>query len=327
MYRSLTIILIVFSLFQCDLFKSDSENRSDDIYISVYNDDWSSSILRVNYFKPSEFELVFNDSVSIKNLRVSPDGKKVIYSDLSITGYGSASGLALFDLENNDRQVFYSSENIPLVANESLGIVWNNTSNGFYFTNPIQSYNSTDIVYFYDLILEQITPIKHVPGVVYHPINIIDNDKLLVYSNDFDTSAYYLMDLSGNIDRRIDNPYLELVIEDSMIKRTVWNIAWNDSLQLLAATLQEPERFEYYKIIVTDLNGEYYKEFTDGRHRNLNPVWADDGKIIFRESRDPSSTRTDSDLKILDINTEQIKDFFTIEEYSAMSGVENATNY
>lgn len=46
------------------------------------------------------------------------------------------------------------------------------------------------------------------------------------------------------------------------------------------------EDFRGYKIIVTDLEGTFFKEYTNGIFQNRNPMWTKDGNIIFTEQRD-----------------------------------------
>jgi len=66
-------------------------------------------------------------------------------------------------------------------------------------------------------------------------------------------------------------------------QRGIFDLAWDNSLQLITAGYINGSEFDGFKIIVTNLKGTFFNEFTSGIHLNTKPMWTKDGNIIFTE--------------------------------------------
>lgn len=129
------------------------------------------------------------------------------------------------------------------------------------------------------------------------------------------------MDHKGDYIDRINNPFLKYITIDGRWKRGIIDFDWNDSLQLFTASYFNQEEFNRFKIIITDLEGSIFKAFTNGIHANRNPTWSKDGNIIFTEQRDLYSGQIESELKLLNIKSGEIKSFFSKKEYPEITGI------
>lgn len=284
-------------------------------------------IIAINYDNPKEFKLLASDTSAYNNLRISPDKEKLIYTDKYITGLGSAPQYGVYNTITKKKELLYEAigtRDFSLTGHESIDIVWNKESNGFYFTNPDQPYSSVQSIFYYDLETRKAKIIKQSPPHGIFPLSLISKDTLLVYSTEFDTLAYYRTDLNGDYINLIKNPNLNIVIEDNLDKKGFLDENYNDSLGLITASYLNTEEFKGYKIIVTDLEGTFFKEFTKGIFLNRNPMWTKDGNIIFTEQRDIFDGQIESELKLIDLETGDINPFFSKREYPEITGIGNS---
>lgn len=327
-------LAIVFILEGCKLLGGNDDKVSfkNAVYANVYFEETRPNsaapvqgLIAINYNNPKEFKLLSSDSAAFRNVRLSPDGSMISYSDKYATGIGSTPRLGVYNTQTKTRELLIDKRyNAPLVGNAQLGVVWNKESTGFYYTNPTQAFDNTHAIWYYDLQTKMASILKEVRGKSIVPIGLMGGDTLIVTSNEFDTLAYYTMTLEGEYIERIDNHHLEYIVEDGIRKKGLSEVSWNDSLKLFAGSYNNRSEFDRFKIAITDLKGNVFKEFTNGEYRNTHPRWTREGNIIFTEQRDLYSGQIDSELKLLDPETSEITDFFSEEQYPEITGVGNA---
>lgn len=314
----------------CGLFENEeSFTYKNPVYANVFfekthpNGAPVQGIIAINYDNPKEFKLLTSGSASYNNMRLSPDGEKLIYTDKYETGVGSNPQHGVYYTHTGNKELLYDEgqQDVPLFGHERIDITWNKDSNGFYYTNPAQPFSGTQAVWYYDLESRKTRIIKESQPSAIIPLSVINSDTLFVFSNEFDTLAYYQMNSIGEYISIIENPFLLEITLDGRWKRGLIDFEWNDSLKLFTASYFNQNEFNRFKIIVTDVWGRTFKEFTNGLHENRNPTWTNDGKIIFTEQRDLYTGQKDSELKLLDITTGEIDSFFSKREYPDITGI------
>ncbi len=330
-YLQITLVVASLLFISCGLLDKEKELTIDNpVYANVFfertnpNGAPVQGIIAINYDNPKEFKLLTSDTASYNNLRLSPDEEKLIYTDKYETGLGSAPQLGLYNTRTGKKQLLYEligTRNFPLTGHESINVVWNKKSDGFYFTNPAQAFSGLQSVFYYDLETKKANILKEAQPNAIVPLSLFGADTLFIFSNEFDSLAYYRMSQQGEYINRIKNPFLKYINIDGLWKRGLIDFDWNDSLKLFTASYLNQDEFDRFKIIVTDLEGTIFEEFTSGIHANRNPTWTKDGNIIFTEQRDLYDTQIDSELKIIDLETGEIRAFFSKKEYPEITGI------
>tara|TARA_R100000781_G_scaffold53671_1_gene35067 strand:- start:132 stop:1139 length:1008 start_codon:yes stop_codon:yes gene_type:complete len=312
--------------------KEEQEMFENPVFTEVYfTTDYESDerpdrgLIAINYNNPKEFIVLERGESSFSPVSLSPDRKKLIYGDHTLTG--SDPQLVIYDLDSKTKEPLYFDEGkLRLLTSKSSNIVWDKSGDSFYTSSP----TSWGIINTYLYSLERMAIDFETSNVAsIYPYDLISKDTLLIFTNEFFSWEHgvvnpYLMDKEGNYIKKVENPYLRSINEGGLIKRVVRNLAWSDSLRLIVGSYSNSEEFEGSKIIITDLDGNVYKEFTDGKYRNRAPVWTKDGKIIFTESRVKNSDVLYAGLKILDPETGKISPFFSRYNYPELIGVGTA---
>ena len=329
-----SVLALVLCINSCGLLGGDEDPEyRNTIYANVYfketheNGAPVQGLIAINYDNPKEFKLLSSDTASFRNIRVSPDGSLISYSDKYATGIGSTPWLGIYDTRSGSRDLQTDKRyGDPIAINAESGAIWDMNSNGFYYTNPYIPFFDTYSVWYYNLDIGRVFIIREVVEESIVPIALIGVDTLLITSSEFDSVgySYYSMTLEGEYIREINNPYLEEINVNGVVKKGPYGgFAWNDSLKLLAFNYIDGDEFKGYKIALTDLRGDVFLEFGNGDYYNTNPSWTNDGKIIFTEQPtydDQVNTR----LKLLDPETGEITHFFSTIEYPEITGVGNA---
>ena len=312
----------------CEIFETDKKEEvyQNTIYANVFlqneEEGYTQELLAINYDNPNQFQILANAGQYFSSIRVSPNSNMLIYGDAKHTG--NVPQFVKYDLNSNQRTLLHIQNfNIPLFGEGSVGVVWNKESTGFYYTNEQSGFDPTNATLFYDIENERGELVKVVSEKSIIPIGLLGSDTLIVSSNEFDTLAHYTMTLSGEYIKRIDNPCLEYINTNGLIKRGVLHKAWNDSLKLFTGYYINESSFEGFKIIVTDMNGNVCNEFTEGLYYNHSPRWLKTGEIIFTERRGFSEI-SNTQLKLLDPITGKVTPFFGVEQFPEAIGVGTA---
>lgn len=281
-------------------------------------------IIAINYDNPKEFKLLASDTSAYNNLRISLDKEKLIYTDKYITGLGSTPQYGVYNTITKEKELLYEAigtRDFSLTGHENSDIVWNKESDGFYFTNPTQAFSGVQAIFYYDLENRKAKIVKEAQPHAIYPLDIISSDTLIVFSNEFGALEFYLMDLDGDYIKKVENPYIAGINESGVTQRGIFDLAWNDSLRLITAGYINGSEFDGFKIIVTDLNGTFFNEFTNGIHLNTKPMWTKDGNIIFTEQRNRFNDQVDSELKKINLKMGEISSFFSKREYPEITGI------
>ncbi|MBO6622665.1 MAG: PD40 domain-containing protein [Balneola sp.] len=334
MFKSANMpLFLVFLLLitACGLLDRDKEvSFTNPVYANVFfekthpNGAPVQGIIAINYNNPKEFKLLASDTSSYNSLRLSPDGEKLVYTDKYVTGLGSAPQHGLYNTVTGKKEllnVTMGGREDALIGHESINVVWNEDSDGFYYTNPNQAFSAIQSIFYYDMETQKVNIIKESRPHAIYPIDMISKDTLFVFSNEFDRHSYYIMTLKGEYIRKINNSNFEYVNTDGLWKKGLIDFEWNDSLQLFTASYFNQDQFARFKIIVTDLEGSIFEEYTTGVHANRNPTWTSDGNIVFTEQRDLYDTQIDSELKIIDLETGKITPLFSKRDYPEITGI------
>jgi hypothetical protein len=190
----------------CGLLDKDKEvTFKNPVYANVFfkktnpNGAPVQGIIAINYDNPKEFKLLASDTSAYNNLRLSPDGEKLIYTDYYKTGLGSTPQYGMYNTVTKKKELLYDegSQDIPLFGHESIDITWNKNSDGFYYTNPNQPFTGIQSVWYYNLETKKTKILKEAQPHAIYPLDIISSDTLIVFSNEFGALEFYLMDLKG----------------------------------------------------------------------------------------------------------------------------------
>jgi Tol biopolymer transport system component len=112
--------------------------------------------------------------------------------------------------------------------------------------------------------------------------------------------------LKGNYLSRIDNPHLDLINRDGINLKAVYNPDWSDEKGMFVCAASDSDHAGY-RIAITNLDGSFYRIYTDGDFIDDNPAWGPEGqKVLFARSAITDYNRFGARIMILDINTGQI---------------------
>ncbi len=325
------LFLLIFLVLGCGLFNQEKEPEiiiDDPVYASVYFKDqleasgFRQGIIAIERNNPSKNKLLTSGKSDYSQLSLSPDGSKLVYSD-DYAANSTTVQLGLFDLETGEEELLYSKNGYPILSSRAVSVVWNNEGTGFYFSSRSHEWAGSYSLFYYDIQKQETSVINGEGGGSLLVRGRMGSDTLIVGSSKPGYKGDYLMSENGEFLQKLDNPFLESRTVDNIIERAVWELAWNDSLQLFAGTYKHGEEFDKNKIIVTDLEGKVFKTFTGGGYANGTPAWTKDGNIIYTERRDRKETRL-AELKIIDLETGEIKRFFSHNEYPDIRALDSA---
>ena len=136
------------------------------------------------------------------------------------------------------------------------------------------------------------------------PISIKDSETLIVYGHNPETDQlidYFMMDINGNYISKIDNPYIEYINRNGVVKKDAHSLDYNSTLNQLVFSSRD-STVQGRKIAVTDFTGNYYKEYTKGDYIDDHPKWGPDSTILF-DRRIINDNSTGAETKIMEINT------------------------
>lgn len=325
--------LLFVTVLGCGLLNKDNEPEitiDEPVYASVYFKDEvgghgsgsRQGIIAIERNDPSKYKLLTSEESDYSQLSLSPDGSKLVYSD-GYAANSTAVQLGLYDIEEGEEQLLYSPNGYPILSSWAVSVVWSSDGTGFYFSSRGHEWAGSYKIFYYDLESQQTEVInKNESGLLFIE-GRMGADTLIVNANTPTHKGFYTMTESGEYIDKYDNSYLETRIVDNRIEWGIFEKTWNDSLQLFAGYLLHGEEFDKHKIVVTDLEGRVFKTFTSGSYLNGTPAWTKDGNIIYTERRDRRTTRL-AELKIIDIETGEIKRFFSHNEYPDIRALDAA---
>jgi len=245
-------------------------------------------IVLVDADNPSSYTIITKNNHASIQPRFAPDKQRLIFGDRT-TGAVHAPQLVLCDIAADTLIPLYLPDLLPDGRRVPLGaptehIVWNSAGTGFYFTNPQSSFSLRQDVLFYDLTRQEITRIHDGNGYSTYPIGLKGADTLIVFSNEAPATGhptgFYFMDVAGNYLARIQNPHLELINRNGINKKVAYHPRWSDDHQLLVMAYHD-STFVGYKIVVANLDGSYYREYTSGEYIDDFPEWGPAGTVVF----------------------------------------------
>jgi hypothetical protein len=240
--------------------KKDQEPITAPVYASIVLNDtlsngrYKQGIVAIDYNNPKEFTLLDSGSSIYEKPRISPDGRKLIYGDPSLTGLHPQYLIYNIEAKTKEPLQILPHGN-KLVGNTSFNTVWNETSDGFYFTTPFQAFSGSLAIYHYSLDESTINLINSGSGYSIYLYDMFSPYALLVFSNKFGGLDQFLMDRKGKFIHKLDNRYLRSINERGITKRSVSELEWNESQELLIGTYKNRDEFGGTKIILTDLEG------------------------------------------------------------------------
>ena len=283
-------------------------------------------IILLDYDDPSNYNVVTeNDHASVQPL-FSPSKQQIVFQDRS-TGFVHGPQFIHYTLATGEVEplVMYFPSGAELqIAGLAGSAVWHADEEGFYFTNPSQSFSARQDLLFYRFAERRYEVIHDAGGQTVIPYTMKGQDTLVVFSGEQNYAGqgplgYYFMDLEGNYLGLVDNPRLEYVNRDGVIKKGSLSPEWSDEVELFAVAYHD-STFEGYKIVVTDLNGSYWRELTSGEHIDDHPRWGPGGRTILFDRRPPlSGYFTDYRLMEVDLGTGEVREFAKPSAFGAVA--------
>lgn len=301
------LLLAFFIETGCDSIFSPEDDKNSTENLVAFSATFSDSsdgtlfhqLIVADFNDPENFEVLNNEKLVRLGPVFSGDKSKILFGvpGLADGGYKIES----YDLLTNqfDPLIVVNHDEFtdprPLYGAD---IVFNHEGTGFYYNKTYWSQG----VYFYSFADSSSRTLRR----SVYPVAQIDNETLLVFgdSTTDDQSldlGFYLIDTNGDYLEKINNAHLETRTNNNIITRSVQNLDHNPSTNLLVFSYSD-STLSGSKIVVTDLTGDYYKEYTQGNYFDDHPKWGPAGKIIF-ERRFLIDQRN-TGYKIMEINTE-----------------------
>lgn len=208
---SIILFLICFNFINCDkaVNPEDDQHSTKNLvaFTAVFNDTYISGrnyqkLVIADFYDPTNYTILTDTNIVALEAFFSKDKSEIIFGDDSQPSISPQ--LAPYNLSTNiykflGKQYF----DYPLSGKE---VVWNQDGTGFYFA-PL--YWGVQVL-FYSFSEKSVTTIRDSASSVA----LIDRDTLIVHSSTEETNkplAFYLMDVTGNLINRLNNPYLECI--------------------------------------------------------------------------------------------------------------------
>ncbi len=330
--RILLFLLLGLSLTTCSLLDSKEKDAEviiqNPIYASVFLENTvngsGKALIAIEKDNPSIYKVITKDTFQYTSMSIAPDGQKIIFSDSHFSG--SIPILGMYDIaQKTDSLLLRQPDGNFLIGAKYSSVIWNTASTGFFFTSPVSPYHRTRDIRYFNLHTGKDTTIKEVPHRVIYPLDRIGEDTLLVRSDEFGSLDYYLMNFQGEYICAIKT---ELIMRDengTVHDGKIFNdVDWNDSLQLLASDHVSDQDNKLH-IAIADINGSYFKVFSDTTYSYYFPRWIDDGNIIFARKMGYDESEG-SELMHLDPETEEVTLFFSPKNHDEIRGVGHIIN-
>jgi hypothetical protein len=210
----------------------------------------------------------------------------------------------LYDVRSKKITPLFLLPDHPLVGGR---VVWKPDGTGIYYR--VVDFFLHDIFCF-DFSSGNREKLTNTSDRAEWPVGFKGPDTLIVVSNDTATTrqpwGFYFMDLKGNYLSRIDNPHLDLINRDGINLKAVYNPDWSDEKGMFVCAASDSDHAGY-RIAITNLDGSFYRIYTDGDFIDDNPAWGPEGqKVLFARSAITDYNRFGARIMILDINTGQI---------------------
>ena len=251
-------------------------------------------LVLLDYNNPENYRVV-NDTNFIQVVRpkFSPDKSKILFGDETLVIMDAGPPLFIYNLVDSSIYNFGRPRLEPLTGIET---VWNLDNSSFYYSNlPAWGFA---YIYFYQLSppSQYLVLVPERSAFVKAMIN--PNTLLILKELTFledEKPEFYLLNLLDNSLGKIDNPYLTYTVNGRM--RAASHFDWNSESELLVYS-------ENGKISVTNLDGSYYRNYTQG-NRDYYPVWGPEGKTVLFQRGSELRGR----IMVLNVETGEVREF------------------
>jgi len=272
---------------------------------AYFSDTDTYRVLVAPFDEPTNYRFI--DDLEGLDPHFSPDKSNLLF--LSLSPGGIINVVALYDFEQDTTvQLTDVEEFDSLLRAVGKSITWNTEGTGFYYALNM-GMGLIHNTYYHQIGDSSIVPI-HETAL---PIERIDRDTLIVENLDEDNNiAYYFMDLRTGTSTRMNNPHLEH--ELSIGPAT---LAWNEVRRQLAAVVFDASTGKR-QIILTNLDGSFYREVTTGELGNADsyPRWGPNSSVLFlRTESDRSPAR--KVIMTVDVETGEVREWLGPEEIGA----------
>ena len=176
-------------------------------------------IVLLDYDDPSNYKVVTeNDHASVQPL-LSPSKQQIVFQDRS-TGFVHGPQFIHYTLATGEVEplVMYFPSGAELqIAGLAGSAVWHADEEGFYFTNPSQSFSARQDLLFYRFAERRYEVVHDAGGQAVIPYTMKGQDTLVVFSGEQNYAGqgprgYYFMDLEGNYLGLVENSRLEYIV-------------------------------------------------------------------------------------------------------------------
>jgi len=255
----------------------------------------STHIVLVDFYNLKNYKIITDTTMRAVEPRFSNDKRKIVFGDYYHYAFDAGAGLVLYDLMNDTFLPLY----YRIVSD--VPPVWNYDDTGIYYN-----------VYMGGLLfyLFSIQASESLHGgqdfLPYWPVGLKGQDTIIVFAYKDGKPGFYLADLNGNYLSTINNPYFELIQVNSVTKKGVTNLNWNDKYGLFVYS-EIDSSVDGRKISVTNLDGSYYRSYTSGDYNDDHPVWGPESRYILfeRKHKSPLGYR----IMLIDRETGTVQDF------------------
>lgn len=267
-------------------------------------------LVLLDYNNPSNYMIVTDTTYQVIRPKFSPDKSKILFGDEFRIYHDVGPPQCIYYHQDRviQRLLLHPNSSLPFFALERI---WNLDNDSFYFSDlPVFWYAS---IYFFRISphsVETVLESEFKLEYSVYPIALISPDTLMILKEftyqENENPEFYLLNLLDKSLFKINNPYL-FNTNNKGYKLNAYALDWNNELRLFVYG----ERFQKvkggigHKISVTNLNGNYYRNYTLGASDSF-PVWGPEGKtILFQKGFNGLASK----IMIIDVQTGDIREF------------------
>lgn len=305
----------------------ETENLKEMIaFTAVYESTYSTGrpvekLVVMNFNNQDDYQILTDSNVVAQIPTFVENKTYIIYGDDN--GWSHNVQLFSYNLETSFSDTLFANRHVqlPLLAERFTPTINNE---GIYFSMGPQPFGGRVDIHYYSFIEDSAKLIYNGNGYSVGVVNMIGEDTLVVWSNEEPVigknSGYWLMDLYGSYLSFLDNPYLEYVSKNNIIKKAAQELEWNHARRLFVYS-ELDSTVQGSKISVTDLYGNYYQSYTEGIYMDKRPKWGPENTIIFERCDVGNIYYTGYKLMIIDLNTGNASELVDPENIDGAVGI------
>ncbi|MFC1554866.1 hypothetical protein ACFL7D_09545 [candidate division KSB1 bacterium] len=252
----------------------------------------------------------------------SPDKSKILFLDRLNEWEDWGSQCMIYNFSEERFDTLLNNDNFGIHAES---ICWSNDGTSF-FHSPYYAFPEWGTpVFKYDLFTKDNSVfMDRFPYRVY-PACAINKDSLIVYSKDpqgtGETPGFYIVNSDGEYVYKLKCPNLVKVWNEGRYTTEARDLDWDSEKRLLVFAEFDPENVVTH-ISVTNLDGTYYKKYTEDISYHISPCWGPkENTIIFATFPKGTTQEFYSRLMILNTDSGEIRELIAPEKIDNAIGL------